>query len=139
MFQHPHGIFPLLEGYFPEGSFVWLTFCYSVVTLLLYCTVQELSARSFSLEGGADKGGGGIICVNAERSVFMCKRDTLSTSPPPPHPHPQKETLYKKCVFFLDMQSIDGAPNFQHLVSAARSLLAGDTYQKSSLRVSTLQ
>jgi hypothetical protein len=33
------------------------------------------------------------------------------------------------------MQSIDSAPNFQHLV-AARSLLAGDTYQKSSLRVS---
>ncbi len=24
------GIFPLLKGYFPEGSFVWLTFCYSV-------------------------------------------------------------------------------------------------------------
>ncbi len=24
------GISPLLEGYFPEGSFVWLTFCYSV-------------------------------------------------------------------------------------------------------------
>jgi hypothetical protein len=25
------GISPLLEGYFPEGSFVWLTFFYSVV------------------------------------------------------------------------------------------------------------
>jgi hypothetical protein len=24
------GISPLLEGYFPEGSFVWLTFCHSV-------------------------------------------------------------------------------------------------------------
>jgi hypothetical protein len=24
------GIFPLLKGYFPEGSFVWLTFCDSV-------------------------------------------------------------------------------------------------------------
>jgi hypothetical protein len=23
-------ISPLLKGYFPEGSFVWLTFCYSV-------------------------------------------------------------------------------------------------------------
>jgi hypothetical protein len=23
------GILPLLNGYFPEGSFVWLTFCYS--------------------------------------------------------------------------------------------------------------
>jgi hypothetical protein len=27
------GIFPLLNGYFPEGSFVWLTFCYSVYVM----------------------------------------------------------------------------------------------------------
>jgi hypothetical protein len=26
------GISPLLEGYFPEGSFVWLTFCHSALT-----------------------------------------------------------------------------------------------------------
>ncbi len=30
------GIFPLLKGYFPEGSFVWLTFCYSVVFIIIY-------------------------------------------------------------------------------------------------------
>jgi hypothetical protein len=27
------GISPLLKGYFPEGSFVWLTFCYSAWSL----------------------------------------------------------------------------------------------------------
>jgi hypothetical protein len=30
-------ISPLLEGYFPEGSFVWLTFCYSVQYIHTVC------------------------------------------------------------------------------------------------------
>ncbi len=29
------GISPLLEGYFPEGSFVWLTFCHSACVMIL--------------------------------------------------------------------------------------------------------
>jgi hypothetical protein len=31
------GISPLLKGYFPEGSFVWLTFCYSAWLPLISC------------------------------------------------------------------------------------------------------
>jgi hypothetical protein len=29
------GISPVLKGYFPEGSFVWLTFCYSVENIVV--------------------------------------------------------------------------------------------------------
>ncbi len=66
------GISPVLEGYFPEGSFVWLTFCYSVERpinnlfwLCVYVSLILLGRDGIGLFLNS--------CVRADMQLLLCE------------------------------------------------------------------